>query len=396
MLQPGTITTLVGPVDAELAALTAALAVSYKTGRALIPGFVPEWPSECHFLAYAGTEIAWKLLSLNIATAARIAPPLLYLRCPRAPLVQERAAKRDPDSRGFWTPVYAADVDAAFAGAKAAGRQLPPLLTIIVDPAAAAGDGDGAMQRLYNEFQGKTVLMAGVETAEPWAADFGPVIELPDLHNSVRWRDLLARITGGDQVVVDQATVDLDVDPLGADEPAVRAALETAVSSGEEPPGALGVLHGYAACFDEWKLVNDRWEGRFLERLSPGAFAKTIAAGWHALKVTFCHGKDPQFGFKSLGPITLLEEDRHGLRYEVALLDDDLNRGLVSGLRAGHYRSSFTYETMAEVLVPNPGPSARNPDGLPELTITEVRLSEFGPCRNPAYKGTSAGLREAS
>jgi hypothetical protein len=29
---------------------------------------------------------------------------------------------------------------------------------------------------------------------------------------------------------------------------------------------------------------------------------------------------------------------------------------------------------------------------MPELTILEVRCSELGPCLNPAYAGTSAGI----
>jgi hypothetical protein len=65
----------------------------------------------------------------------------------------------------------------------------------------------------------------------------------------------------------------------------------------------------------------------------------------------------------------------------------------VPGLKAGLYRSSFTYEVLAEDFVKEPGKSAHNPDGLPELTIREVRCSELGPCLRPAYKGTSAGIR---
>jgi hypothetical protein len=36
--------------------------------------------------------------------------------------------------------------------------------------------------------------------------------------------------------------------------------------------------------------------------------------------------------------------------------------------------------------------SAWNPKGVPELTIREVRCSELGPVRRPAYPGT-AGIR---
>ncbi len=34
-----------------------------------------------------------------------------------------------------------------------------------------------------------------------------------------------------------------------------------------------------------------------------------------------------------------------------------------------------------------------NPDALPERTITDVQLFEFGPVTWPAYAGATAGLR---
>ena len=54
-IHPGRITTLMGPPDNELAALTAAIAVSYKTGLALVHGVVPEGPSEVAVYPYSGT-----------------------------------------------------------------------------------------------------------------------------------------------------------------------------------------------------------------------------------------------------------------------------------------------------------------------------------------------------
>jgi phage head maturation protease len=111
------------------------------------------------------------------------------------------------------------------------------------------------------------------------------------------------------------------------------------------------------------------------------------------MKSTVAHGTDSEFGFRSLGPITVLEEDEFGVYYEVQLVDADYTRTLVPGLQAGLYRSSFTFEVLNRDLVKEPGESAHNPDGLPELTIREVRCSELGPCPNPAYAGTCAGIR---
>jgi hypothetical protein len=126
-----------------------------------------------------------------------------------------------------------------------------------------------------------------------------------------------------------------------------------------------------------------------LERKSRGSFTRTLAEGRERMKATFCHGNDPELGYKSLGPFSVLEENERGVYYELALVDDaDVTRILVPGLEAGLFGSSFTYFVLVEDLVKSPPPSTHNPLGLPELTIREVRCSELGPVRHPRDKGT--------
>jgi HK97 family phage prohead protease len=154
-----------------------------------------------------------------------------------------------------------------------------------------------------------------------------------------------------------------------------------------------GTLTGYLATFNQWAEIRSQREGHFLERLSPGAFQKTITEGRSRLKVTFNHGKDPQLGDKVLGIPSVLEEDAHGVRYEVPLFDTSYNRDLAPGLRAGAYGSSFRFDVIADDFVKRPARSAYNPTGLPERTVREVRMPEFGPVTFPAYAGATAGMR---
>lgn len=160
-------------------------------------------------------------------------------------------------------------------------------------------------------------------------------------------------------------------------------------STGKEPPK----LVGHFASFDEWAEIDSVFEGHFMERIAPGAFAKTISENRDRMKVLFHHGQDPQIGSKPLGPIVELREDDVGAYYEVDLLDTSYNAELLPGLRAGVYGSSFRFRVVNDKIVQRPQRSEHNPDGLPERTITEAHVREFGPTPWPAYVGASSGAR---
>jgi HK97 family phage prohead protease len=158
-------------------------------------------------------------------------------------------------------------------------------------------------------------------------------------------------------------------------------------------PGVMPTMHGHFAVFDSWARIDSSFEGLFMERIAPGAFKKTFAENRGAMKVTLNHGSDPQAGDKPLGPITVLEEDATGAHYEVPLLDTSYNRDIAPGLEAGLYGASFRFQVVKDELEPKPKPSAYNPDGIPERSIREARVMEFGPVTYPAYAGATAGVR---
>lgn len=147
------------------------------------------------------------------------------------------------------------------------------------------------------------------------------------------------------------------------------------------------------ATFGDWYPVSSWWEGEFIERLAAGAFAKTIAESGNRSKVLFDHGCDWHIGDKILGVPTVLEERDDSPYAEVPLLDTTYCRDLAPGLHAGGYGASFMFHVMREEWNREPAASEANPDALPERTITEVRLLEFGPVTWPANPNASAGLR---
>jgi HK97 family phage prohead protease len=154
------------------------------------------------------------------------------------------------------------------------------------------------------------------------------------------------------------------------------------------------VMAGHFAVFNQWTEINSMWEGNFMERFAPGAFKKTFKDSRDKMRVLFQHGQDPQVGDKPLGPIRELSEDDHGAAYEVPLLDASYVRDQVlPGLQAGLYGASFRFKVMREEIVDQPTASEYNPHGLPERTVKEAQVMEFGPVTFPAYEGASAGVR---
>ena len=165
------------------------------------------------------------------------------------------------------------------------------------------------------------------------------------------------------------------------------------------------LLTGHFCVWDTWTEISSWYEGEFLERIARGAATKTLAEGLGAVKVQYDHGCDDYIGSAPLGPIDRCEEDKIGVLYEVPLLDTDYNRDRVLPLLQGRLMNgdtrgsllgaSFRFKVMADSWVEEPGVSAHNPKGLPERTITEFKLFEFGPVVFPAYgeATATAGMR---
>jgi HK97 family phage prohead protease len=173
----------------------------------------------------------------------------------------------------------------------------------------------------------------------------------------------------------------------------MRAAAEDGADAGDVT-AQQRTLTGHFAVFNAWTEIDSYWEGNFLERLAPGCFAKTMAEQRDAIKVLYDHGYDPQLGNKPLGPIDVLEEDKVGARYEVPLIDTDYNRDfIIPAVDAGLLGASFRFRVVKDEVNQDPGTSDYNPKGLPERTIREVRLFEFGPVTFGAYLAATAGLR---
>lgn len=170
----------------------------------------------------------------------------------------------------------------------------------------------------------------------------------------------------------------------------VRTAAELRADDSTE---GLGIMVVRFSPFEVWYEINSWWEGRFMERTRFGAFAKTIKERRSQIKTLFDHGYDFNIGGKILGTIEDLREDPDTALSEVNLFDTVYNRELLPGLRAGVYGSSFMFRVIRDEWNEEPGVSEHNPEGLPERSITEVKLFEQGPVTWPANPDATSGMR---
>ena len=173
----------------------------------------------------------------------------------------------------------------------------------------------------------------------------------------------------------------------------VARATPTVVRAVADDGAAMPTMEVRFSVFDTWYEIASVFEGHFLERTEKGAFAKTIRENRDRIRALFDHGFDPQIGNKVLGPIKDLREEADSPVGLVPLFDTSYNRDLLPGLEAGVYGSSMRMRVVKDEWNDDPGTSSHNPQGIPERTIKEVRLVEFGPVTFPANPDATAGVR---
>ena len=168
----------------------------------------------------------------------------------------------------------------------------------------------------------------------------------------------------------------------GAREERTFALAGVEVRSGEGEPS---VIVGHAAVYNRWS--EDL--GGFKERVLPGAFTKTLVGG--DVRALFNH--DPNFllGRTKSGTLTVSDEAK-GLHFEATPPDTQTIRDLVlEPMRRGDVdQCSFSFSVPAGGDVWR---EAKQPGGLYERDLLEVRLYEVSPVTFPAYLQTDVAVR---
>ena len=155
------------------------------------------------------------------------------------------------------------------------------------------------------------------------------------------------------------------------------------VRSGEDDDD-LPMIRGYAAVFNEWA---DIIPGLFRERITPGAFRKTLRDA--DVRALVNHDPNYVLGRNKAGTLDL-REDKHGLAVKIEPPDAQWARDLMVSMKRGDI-SQMSFGFRPVKWTEEPGEAT---DPL-EVTLQEVRLFDVSVVTFPAYPQTEAWARSA-
>lgn len=165
-------------------------------------------------------------------------------------------------------------------------------------------------------------------------------------------------------------------------------------------------VEAYAAVFGQEVPISDA-DGRYLERIDPAAFNKTIADKGTRFSVLYNHGMTiygtpSDVGSMPIGTPLEVRADARGLltvtRYNNTPLAEAALEAIKSdGLRAQSFAGSFVRSDRAR---PRGGFRPDASGALPVVTRQEINMREYGPTPFPAYSeaailGVRANLSDA-
>ena len=140
---------------------------------------------------------------------------------------------------------------------------------------------------------------------------------------------------------------------------------------------------GYAAIFDS----PSENLGGFVERIKKGAFSETLKGNRSDPLAFFNHDASMVLGRRSAGTL-VLEEDEKGLRFEISPPDTQWARDLIVSMDRGDIKQmSFGFRTIRDAWFDIDKPIAKR-------DLLEVALQEVSVVSMPAYKATTAKLRD--
>jgi HK97 family phage prohead protease len=145
-------------------------------------------------------------------------------------------------------------------------------------------------------------------------------------------------------------------------------------------------LAGYAAVYGEQSREIVELGRKFREKIAPGAFNATLAAG-EDVRLYYNHDSSMPLARTASGTLKL-RSDRKGLAFEATLPDTTLGNDVRVLLERGDLSGQMSFGFYVEE-------DSWNRDRSERL-VKRAKLVEVSIVQDPAYEGTSSSLRSVS
>jgi HK97 family phage prohead protease len=163
------------------------------------------------------------------------------------------------------------------------------------------------------------------------------------------------------------------------------------LSADEKSAGYLGAIEGYIPYESDSRELRDVKGQRFVERLAPGVFARSLADRVHAIFADVGHNDAATFARRGVN--LTLTDSAAGLAYRAIVPDTTVGRDLLTHVRLGIIDgTSFEFE-LGTVEGKRTGETWAKRAELAVRTITEAILHRVNPVTEPAYLETTLAAR---
>ena len=159
--------------------------------------------------------------------------------------------------------------------------------------------------------------------------------------------------------------------------------------------GSLGTLAGRFSEFGRWYRVSSKFEGDVHGARRPRRDREHDPRVRDSDEGPVRPRMDVQIGNKVLGPIEACEDEFRRPALRGAAVRHLVQPRSAARPEAGVYGSSIRFRVTGDEWNDEPAKSKANPDGIPERTITRMKVMEFGPVTFPANPGVSPGPARA-
>lgn len=164
-----------------------------------------------------------------------------------------------------------------------------------------------------------------------------------------------------------------------------------AISKEEKAAGYIGALDAFIPYNSDSRELITPGGKRFVERLKPGVFARSLADAAHSILADVGHNDATTFARRGVN--LSFTDGAAGLAYRVLIPDTTVGRDLNTNVKLGIIAGTSFEFAIRETVDGKPGDDWTKRGTLGIRTVTEAILYRVNPVTEPAYTESSLSAR---